>query len=144
MPMERSFYCQNSSEAPSSDAQGNHFGPTIVRRATMVIWDHKRQREPDPSNQVGPACASKDLRDHGPGGRFWRYTSYIKILDFLCFLLQTVTTFDPNQSLKGDRLDQTFNANYIKATLGLCNLHLLCNRGPNHEIISRRADRVNL
>ena len=33
MPMERSFSCQNSSEAPSSDAQGNHFGPTIVSKS---------------------------------------------------------------------------------------------------------------
>ena len=57
------------------------------------------------------------------------------MLGVVGFLIQTVTTFDPDRSLNGDRFDQTFNANYIKATIGLCNLHLLCNRGPKLWII---------
>jgi hypothetical protein len=31
--------------------------------------DHKEKLEPDPSNQVGPAYASKVHRDHGAGGQ---------------------------------------------------------------------------
>ena len=117
-------------------------GPQLFRRATTVIRDHKGQREPDPSNQVGPEYASKVHHDHGAGGRFWRYTSYIKIQVFLRFLLQTVTTFYPERSLKGDRFDQTFDANYINATIGLCNLHLLCKRGPKLRLFQGGRTRL--
>ena len=59
-------------------------------------------------------------------------------------MIQTVTTFDTDRSSNGDRFDQTFNANYIKATIGLCNLHLLCKRGPKHGIIQGGRTRSTL
>ena len=64
------------------------------------------------------------------------------MLDLVGFLIQTVTTFDPGRCLHGDRFDQTFNANYIKAIIGLCNLHLLCKRGPKHRIIQGGRTRL--
>ena len=60
-------------------------GPHLFRRATVVIRDHKGQREPDPSNQVGPAYASKDHRDHGPGGDLEIYLLYKKYIVFCVF-----------------------------------------------------------
>ena len=117
--------------------------PQLLRRTTMAMGDHTEKLEPDPSNQIGPAYASKVHRDHGAAGVTSitiLHTFYIKILDLVGFLIQTVTTFDTDRPLNGDRLDQTFNANYIKTTMGLCILHLLCNRGPKHGDYSRRAD----
>ena len=105
---------------------------------TFVFFDTSNCCEVRQQPSYACICFQGPPRPWGSGGSFkitLLYTFYIKT--WLCYfcLLQTVTTFDPDRSLNGDRFDQTLNADYIKAAIVLCNLQPLCNRGPKHEII---------
>ena len=59
----------SSSDAPSSDAQGNHFASTVAsKNHNGHGGPHRETGTRSTSNQIGPAYAYKVHCDHGAAG----------------------------------------------------------------------------